>query len=226
MSVVDLDMPPLPPFPTVDVHIRDRVVATPCQMFGDHIAVTPDFHMDSEGVGWLTGRFTVIHVPTGWQITTSAGCVKCARRAAGTLATCGADWSTLTPDNMAVWATALPERAGVAIGEVKDLAFDCSAEYCEDPPTLDSDGKPLWGVFVAGPHDFVGCRDRAHAEEVAGQITAAMKYFEDARPDKPIPESDFPEGSRMVATVVMWTGSAEAHAASLAALEAEGGYQP
>lgn len=129
--MTDTQVPPA--FPTVTMNTPDGSVTTICEPVGEHLALVPSFlMMESDGVfaASLTGAFDVVVRSNGMGLSTSAGCIACARSYASTLAALPVDWSATTAEIQEKVNELPPEQARELAGGA-DLQWGCDTEWCD-----------------------------------------------------------------------------------------------
>jgi len=122
-----------PPFPTVTIHTEDGAITVPCEPAGDYLAITACFQMLGDETGFestLPGTFEVRLRSTGRALTTSGGCIACARNYAKLLLESPVDWSAPEED-ITKQSRALPSEARMSLAQGRDLAWVCAAEWCD-----------------------------------------------------------------------------------------------
>lgn len=126
--------------PTVaEIRLRegDEIVPfrVPCERIDEWLVIVPSFSRDTEGNTTLSGRFSITHLPSGWDLGGGSGCVSCCRRAGREIAALGLDWSVVTSNEAREWAEALPAETRKALHRARALDQRCDAWDCgaDDP---------------------------------------------------------------------------------------------
>jgi hypothetical protein len=140
----DLDNlePPAPLARTTMRTTNGPVEGLLCEPVGAHLALVPTFWMDRHGHTRLSGRYAIVHTPSGMALSDGDGCIACARHHARHLASTDADWGDLTADNTRDWSAALTPDAKVAVSMYRALAFGCDAEDCGPWPCHSEEEPP------------------------------------------------------------------------------------
>lgn len=125
--------PATEPFPTVRILMGgDATAQTAVEPVGAHLAIYPAMLSYADtGEPHLDGTFMIAHRPTGQTLTSSGGCIACARVTAGYLNALAVDWSTTDVDTLKTQLEALPATVLRALGAHLDLHFGCDAMWCD-----------------------------------------------------------------------------------------------
>lgn len=109
-------------------------VTCPAEIINEHLAIVPETVFGPDGKTLLSGLFNVAHRASGYRVTTSSGCIECARRVGKEISELDINWNAFTglDEETAAAILALPVEVRRELGLRLDLDWLCDAEYCVD----------------------------------------------------------------------------------------------